>query len=368
MKIVKVISSLTYGGAETQVMSMSKELVRQGHKVTIITTENHSPRAHELNGSGVELVSLNKVAKLEFKLLKELREQFKRINPDIIHAYLYDAEFYSRLAALGLGITLINSERNDQYKFNRSQAVGHFLTERLVDGVIANSYAGQKFASVLYKSLPKEKLKVVWNGIDLDHVDDRLFSKNINYKEEWFPRESIKLAVMAASVKPQKNYCYALQIAEKLIEADSTWRVVFLGDEISNSSDSYKTKILASWNTLKHKGKIRFMGVLEVLAQADVSFLTSHHEGFPNTVLESMAVGTPVVTTEFSDIKKIAIEPWLIKNKHNPDVFVGTINRIIKERDALSKKSRLWVENNCSIVKTVEQLLNVYEEFPPRKK
>jgi len=367
MNIVKVISSLAYGGAETQVITLSKELVRQGHQVTIITTESYVPRAQELDGSGVKLVCLNKALKIDFKLFNDLRFQFKRIRPDIVHAYLYDAEFYSRLAALGLGITLINSERNDQYQLNRNQQVGHFFTKRLVDGVIANSYAGQKHATSLYKNLPKEKLKVVWNGIDLDKVAQRLACGEINYKGEWFPREKIKLAVMAASIKPQKNYNLALRVAEELIEKDSIWRVVFLGDQLSDSSNSYKTGIIGQWKNLRHKEKIKFVGnrddVLEILAQADVSFLTSHHEGFPNTVLESMAVGTPVVTSEFSDINKITVEPWLVQKETSPVAFVDVINRVVETRDVLSSKSRLWIEQNCSVEQIAKKLINTYIEL-----
>jgi len=68
MKIVKIISSLLYGGAETQVIGLSKELVRQGHQVTIITTTKNTQRAHLLNKSGVELISFSKCGKLDIKL------------------------------------------------------------------------------------------------------------------------------------------------------------------------------------------------------------------------------------------------------------------------------------------------------------
>jgi glycosyltransferase involved in cell wall biosynthesis len=367
MNIVNVISSLTYGGAETQVMSTSKELVHQGHQVTIITTEKHAPRAQDLDGSGVVLICLNKQYKLDFLLLKDLREQFKHIKPDIIHAYLYDAEFYSRLAVFGLGITLINSERNDNYKLSKAQNLGHFFTKNLVDGVIANSYAGQKYARARYKNLPEKNIKVVWNGIDLAKVDYRLAERKLNYKEKWFPQEEIKLAVMTASVKPQKNYNLALRVAEELIEQDPNWRVIFLGDKLSNKTSNYKADILEQLEKLTHKSKIKFIGnrddVLEILSQADISFLTSHHEGFPNTVLESMAVSTPVVTTEFSDINKIAVEPWLVQKENCPVAFVRVINRVIETQEVLSCRSRKWVEHNCSIEKVTTKLLDIYKEF-----
>lgn len=65
MRIVLVISNLIHGGAETQVIAMSRELARRGHAVAIYTLNCDNPRAIELDGSGVELVVDQKRLKLD---------------------------------------------------------------------------------------------------------------------------------------------------------------------------------------------------------------------------------------------------------------------------------------------------------------
>jgi glycosyltransferase involved in cell wall biosynthesis len=367
MNIINVISSLTYGGAETQVINLSKELACQGHSVTIITTTNYVPRATELEDTGVNLICLTKNRKFDMALIRELRKQFKRIKPDIIHAYLYDAEFFSRLAAIGLKIPLINSERNDQYKLNTNQKVGHFLTRRLVDAVIANSYSGCQHAIGKYPNVKKSNFHVVWNGINVEKVAVRVSSYQVDIKKELFPTANIKLAVMVASIKHQKNHELALKVADKLISLDDNWRVVFIGDQLADSKDEYKNKIINLYKKLIHKDKITYLGnrndIVEILEQADVSFLTSHHEGFPNTALESMTVGTPVVTTCFSDIQRIAVEPWLVIKDHNVDSFVNTLIKAEQNRETLSIKSKTWVLAHCSIEVAAQNLLNVYRSY-----
>jgi glycosyltransferase involved in cell wall biosynthesis len=364
LNIVKVISSLTHGGAETQVINLAKELVAQGHVVTIITTTDYAPRDYQLKNSGVDLVCISKNSRLDLKLLRELRRQFKKIKPDIIHAYLYDAEFYSRLAAIGLKIPLINSERNDQYKLNLNQKLGHFITRHLVDAVVANSFAGCNHAMDKYPNLAKEKFHVVWNGIDLPKIDERLKNNEMNFKNELFAGEKVKLAIMAASIKPQKNHALALDVADKLIEQDETWRVVFLGDQLIVSPNKYKTEIIKLYEKSINRDKIVFLGnredVIEILYQAEVSFLTSHYEGFPNAVLESMAVGTPAVTTSFSDIKHIAVEPWLVSDDRNAELIANSMIKAEKNKEALSLKSKKWVQNNCNIKVISENLVSVY--------
>jgi len=367
MNIIKVNSSLSYGGAETQIINMSKELVNQGHTVTIITTSDNAPRASEIESTGVNLICLKKRHKFDLALIRELRKQFKKIKPDIIHAYLYDAEFFSRLAAIGLNIPLINSERNDEYKLNTNQRVGHFFTRHLVDAVIANSYAGRQHAIGKYPNIKKSNFHVVWNGIDAEKVAARVEAYQVDLKKQLFPDAKVKLAVMVASIKHQKNHELALQVAEKLISLDGDWRVVFIGDQLADSKDEYKTKIISIYNQLTHKDKISYLGnrndIVEILQQADVSFLTSHHEGFPNTALESMTVGTPVVTTSFSDIKRIAVEPWLVNDEHNADAFVQTLVKAEAHREALSNKSKAWVLNNCSITIATQNVLKVYRRY-----
>ena len=367
MNIIKVNSSLSYGGAETQIINMSKELVKQGHTVTIITTNDNVPRSSELVNTGVNLIALKKSRKLDFALIRELRKLFKKIRPDIIHAYLYDAEFFSRLAAIGLNIPLINSERNDAYKFNTNQKIGHVLTRHLVDAVVANSHAGCTHAKTNYPNINNSNFHVVWNGIDVEKVASRIKDSQFNLKAELLFDSSVKIAVMVASIKPQKNHELALKVAEKLISLDENWRVLFIGDKLTDSKDEYKTKITNMYKELTHKEQILYLGnrndVVELLHQADVSFLTSHHEGFPNTALESMAVGTPVVTTSFSDIKRIAVEPWLVNDDHNVDKFVEILIKAELQREELFQKSKEWVNSHCSISITVQNLLNVYRLY-----
>ncbi len=367
MKIIKVISSLSYGGAETQVISLSKELIKQGHQVTIITTTACVPRAHMLDNSGVKLISLNKRTKLDFKLTAQLRKLFIQCQPDIIHAYLYDAEFYSRLASAGLNTPVINSERSDQYQLNLNQRIGNWLTKSLVFGVIANSYSGQNHAKNMYHHLASERFMVVWNGIDLDAIKARVKATHTNYKAKWFGDSSIKMAIMAASIKPEKDYAFALNVAHALITHDPSWRVAFLGEQLFDKNSNYKQSILDQLKAINEANKIRFLGnredIIEILDQADVSFLTSLHEGFPNTVLESMAVGTPAVTTNFSDIKQILPEPWLVQDKKDKNAFSHAMVRAANMKNQLSKNCIKWVKNNCRIEKATENLVMTYSYF-----
>lgn len=365
MRIMKVISSLQFGGAETQVINLSKALVNQGHQVLLVSLSKNVPRIAELEGTQVEFKVENKKSKIDFSLVSGLRKCIKKWQPDIVHGYLYDAEFYSRLAALGLKIPVINSERSDNYLLNTNQKIGDFFTIRLVDGVVANTYAGKNFAATRYSRLAENKLHVVWNGIDINHIKQKKLACNINYKEQLFGTNTIKLACMIASIKPEKDYILALQVAKNLIQSSGQWRIVFLGDKVTGSTNKYKATVENYYNYMDENVKIKFLGnradVIEILSQSDVSFLTSHHEGFPNAVLESMAVGTPVITTEFSDINKISLRDWMTIRSRDPLDISNAVNKVLLERNLLSDESTEWVEKNCSIDIIAHKLSAIYE-------
>ncbi len=367
MKIAKVISSLSYGGAETQVINMSRELVVQGHQVLLITTINNNPRAFMLENSGVNLIQLNKRSRIDIILIGQLRKIFKQHKPDIIHAYLFDAEFYSRIAAFGLSIPVLNSERSDKYHLNLYQRIANVFTNRLVDGLIANSHSGLAHAKKRYRHMSADRFHVVLNGIDLDNVEKRITTCHLDYKLKWFGDDSIELAVMIAAIKPAKNYPLALTIADSLIELNPNWRVVFVGDQLSEEQDNYKQEISRKYNSMRNRDKILFVGhradAFELLSQANVSFLTSLYEGFPNTVLESLAVGTPAVTTLFSDIRQIMPEKWLVQEELDPKLFAEKMISAADKKDQLAMNCKEWVRQKYSTKEMATNLIEVYESY-----
>ena len=136
MRILIVISGLGWGGAERQVVLLSRELVRRGHAVLVYTLNDHVPRRDELAGSGVELVVDQKRWRLDPALLLRLRRAVRRWGADLVHGFLYDGNLYARLAAAGLGVTVLDSERNDAYRLSALQRCGYRLTGALSDGAI----------------------------------------------------------------------------------------------------------------------------------------------------------------------------------------------------------------------------------------
>src|SRR3954462_11857431 len=200
MRVLFVISELTFGGAQKQVVELSRQLVRHGHDVAIYTLNDDVPRAKELEGSGVELVVDQKRMRLDPAVLKRLRSKIVEWKADIVHGFLFDGDIYARIAAFGTGIPVLNSERSDNYTISRAQKLAHALTKPLVDGVVANSKSGARFAERLYGYDP-EHMHVVWNGMRVEEFERQGISDR-DYRREFFGEGDHKVATMVGAIKP----------------------------------------------------------------------------------------------------------------------------------------------------------------------
>ena len=368
MRVLIVISGLGLGGAERQVVLLSRELVRLGHRVSIYTLTREVPRLDELQGTGVDVTVDQKRLRLDVCVLRRLRRHLLSWRPDIVHGFLYDGDIYSRIAALGTGLPVLNSERNDNYVLSWLQRVGYRLTAKLCNGIIANSHAGADFARRTHRILA-DHVHVVWNGIDVDEIDARLGNSS-RPAELIFPGAALKRICLVGSIKPQKDYLLALQVARCLIDKDHSWRLICVGDMLSESESGYKAQILAHRDRLRLGSFVSFVGhrrdVPEIIGSCDVLLVTSVHEGFPNVVLEAMACGTPVASTDYSDVRHILPTEWQVVSSRVADEVADAVQRCYLNRARLAAEQRRWVDAQGSAKASAAALVAAYGSYVGR--
>jgi glycosyltransferase involved in cell wall biosynthesis len=102
-------------------------------------------------------------------------------------------------------------------------------------------------------------------------------------------------------------------------------------------------------------GRVRFLGpvgrdeVLELFRAADASLLTSSWENFPHTVVEALAVGTPVIATRVGGVPELVRdgENGLLVPPGDVDAVASAVRRLVGEpglRDRLAAAAARSVE------------------------
>jgi len=285
----------------------------------------------------------------------------------MVHGWLYDGNIYTRVALRGLGIPVFNSERSDNYRLTFAQWLGYALTRSWETALVANSHAGLAFANRLHR-LPADRGHVVWNGID--QVATRLEAAAAPaLRTALWPGQDVRIACLVGTVTPPKDHLLALDTAAVLHQRDARWRFLFVGDRLRNSGD-YQQAVQARFRELQLENVCRFTGertdAIAYIAASDVLFSTSVLEGFPNVVLEAMACGTPVASTEYSDIRRILPLSWQVASQRKPELLADAIQRAASERDFVAAAQHAWVKQHATAERSVIAMEAVYTKYATR--
>jgi glycosyltransferase involved in cell wall biosynthesis len=364
MRILFVISGLGRGGAEEQVVLLSRELVRLGHEACVYVLSRHAERARELDGSGVQVIVDNKTHALSAGVVLRLRRHIARWRPDIVHSFHCDADVYSRLAAAGSGAAVINSERTDHQRVALLQRIGYRLTSALCDAVVANTRAGAEFARRLHR-LDTERVHVLGNVIDVNAVAGRL-ARSEKPARQLFPGGDIKRLCMVGSIHPQNDYRLALRALRRLLDRDASWRLVCAGEEPA-SARGCKAQVLAERDRLDLGPYVQFAGhrrdVVELIGSSELMLITASHGGFPVVAVEAMACGIPVVSTDYGELRRILPDPRQLVAARDAGAVAEAVLSCFEDAEALRQSQRRWLEAHGTVQAGARALLAVYAKY-----
>src|SRR5258706_15868373 len=198
-------------------------------------------------------------------------------------------------------------------------------------------------------------MHVVGNGVRVDELE-RAAQSRVDFRARFFGPGSHHVACLVGSIKPAKDYHLALDSAARLVRGSPQWRVLFIGDQLTSTkayrpgadSDtaSYKAQIVRHHARLGVPERIRFVGergdALAIVKQCDVLFSTSCREGFPNVVLEAMAIGVPVASTDYSDIRPILPCAPQVAIERTPEAEARAGLRAHSDRRHLGGRQHRW--------------------------
>lgn len=284
IKIIFVLPSLAAGGAERILSFVAKHLDNSLFDVTLLVTGYKKDTVY--NVADLHVVYLNKPRVL--KAFGALFSYFKTHKPDlvvscIVHLntmvafmapFFKKTKFISREANV---LTILN--KHNPYTKSIFPHVMVIIAYRLVDCIICQSKDMQNDMVTNYK-VPKSKTVLINNPI----------SNNFKTKTENRDHSKPMQFITIGRLSKEKGYD---RLIEALSQINFPFHYTIIGDGIEKDS---------IFETIDNKGltdNITYISytkdVESYLAKSDVFLQGSYVEGFPNVLIESCVVGTPVL-------------------------------------------------------------------------
>lgn len=356
MKILIFIESLKAGGKERRVIELIKGFKNYRDtefEIVLLSKEIHYREIFDLDSviHYIERKEQSKNLNIFIKLIRLTRT----IKPDLIHVWGNVSASYAIPAKVLSGTPLINNQITNAPRNYKSSLI-YKLNFYFADLIISNSKAGlNSYLPPSYKST------VVHNGFDFARLD--VINHGIDYKKKL--GVSTKYIVgMAATFSELKDYNTYLEAAKEVLSQRNDVSFLCIGD---GDSSMYQNSL-----TDNERNKILFLGkrndVEALMNMCNIGVLITYTEGIPNSIMEFMALGKPVIVTEGGGTNELVIhnETGFLVAQQNPKDLSNRIIELIDNqeiRDRMGASARKRIEDDFGISKMVQSYQSIYDQL-----
>jgi len=310
LKILQIISVFNpkFGGEVNVCYNLSKQLSKNGHSVTILTTnyEFDTNFAQTLQEFGVEIIPCPTVINLGFFIYTPLIKSWLRDNVknfEVIHMHTFRSYQNNCVSyyALKNNILYLVQAHGSVLPFFEKQNLKKFYDivwgNQILNGA-TKVIALTKFEKEQYciMGVQENKIEIIPNGIDLSQFSN-LPAKGIFRSKYGIPKNE-KIILFLGRIHKIKGIDLLVDAYSNLLKEIPDATLVIVGPDdnyLSIIDDQIQRKKLDK-NPL-FTGPLYNQDKLEAYVDADVFVLPSRYEMFGTTILEAWACETPVVVT-----------------------------------------------------------------------
>lgn len=297
-KVLFVITSLDFGGAEAVVVQIATQLALRGWDATVVTMTQ--PRAYEdrLASSGIKVYSLGmKRGVPDPRALFALARIYRTLRPDIVHAHMVHANLLARLARLVTPVPALLSAVHSVEEGGAAHYLGYRLTDPMSEFTTSVSQAGVE----RYRAL--RAVKATKSGYMPNAVDLEKFSRNQKVRDEVRRQQNLGgefIWLAVGRLTELKDYPNLLHAFTQVSTGSRLWIV---GD------GELRASVAKLIGQLGIGGRVDLLGlrtdVDALMSAADGFVLSSSVEGLPMVLLEAAASALPAVATNVGGVSQI---------------------------------------------------------------
>jgi glycosyltransferase involved in cell wall biosynthesis len=359
-----VITSLEYGGAQSQIVALLGRLKARGWDARLVSMLSPSAFTDELKAADINVETLNMRRGVPnptalIRLVRILR----RHRPHIVHSHLVHANLLSRLARPFTNVPSLICTAHSIYEGPHRRALAYRVTDRLCDLTTQVSMAGvQRYVETA--AVPKDRIRYVPNGVDVARFKQNSIVRQQVRHELGVDDEFLWLAV--GRLEKAKDYPNMLQALARLAHGSKAILMI-VGEGV------LKRHLEDLARELSVKSRVRFLGVRKdipaLMNAADGFVLSSAWEGLPMVLLEAAASSLPVVSTNVGGSKEIVLEAktGFLVPPSNSGALAGAMTKAASLSNAarlqMGTAARAYVEQHYSLDMVVDTWESIYMDL-----
>ena len=355
-------------------LPIALEAKKRGYEVTVFAIEEgghgEEIRQHGLNFIPIPTSRSGTNILTELKVLWFLYQHYRNGKPDIIHHVAVKPVTYGSVAARlagvprvvnalsGLGFLFINADQNRLahilvntfFKFGFNNPNLRFILQNKDD---------DQMIKEMDLLAPKQIFVIKGSGVDLNQF--------AYAKETLAPNQKIRI-LLAARMLWDKGVGEFVEAARSLKEKyqDKAEFILAGNVDMGNKAGIPEAQLL-EWN---EEGAVNWIGfqkdMVSVIRAAHIIVLPSYREGLPKSLIETCAIGRPIITTDVPGCREVVVEGenGFMVEKNAVESLAERMEQLINDpelRIKMGKAGRKKAEAEFSIENVLDKTFAIYE-------
>lgn len=311
------------GGVERYVNNLAKQLIKMGHRVTVVTSNVFDLPSYETDENGIEIFRMPcyNIMKGRYPILKK-NDRFKMLDKQlaskhfdlaVINARFYIHSVYAAEFAYKNNVPMITIEHGSSHLSVNNKVLDWFgsIYEHALTAILkkyCKDYYGVSQAACDWSGHFGIKSKgTLYNAIDIENIKLLENEKVCSYREEYnIPKDAAVITYTGRLVKEKGSYELACAFNE-LSDNNAYLLIAGDGEQLDKIS-----QISANNNRVITLGKVDFKHIVALLSESDIFCLpTVYPEGLPTSILEAVALKNFVITTTVGGAKELITDNTL---------------------------------------------------------
>jgi glycosyltransferase involved in cell wall biosynthesis len=347
VKVLQVIDSLSFGGAENVLVTLASEAARLDLDLEVLSlappTVERAAWLPRLEAAGLKVSFLGLRRLLQPTAIPALAAAIHRSGCDVVHAHLEDASTLAPIAGRLVGRPTLCTLHHVHQPLPRREA----LRERLAiaaashsAGLIMVSQASyDAFAARYPRSYDPARWSVVHNGVDVQRFQPLGRDESPAFPAELGIPAGVPVAAVVGHMRPGKGQDVAVRAWPAVVAAHPEARLLLIGDGPRES------ELRALATKLGVESRVVFAGarddVAALMARATLALLPTQMEALPTALLEAAASGVATVATNVGGVPEVVVDGetgWLV-DAPDPTLFADELTAAFSDPDERRRRA-----------------------------